>query len=199
MGNDLPELTVRDATAWRAWLEAHHEQPDGVWVVLANKGVTEPTSLSYEQAVEEALCFGWIDGQTRAGDGSTHLQRFSPRRSRSRWSKRIVERVARLEAQGRMHPAGRAEVERAKADGRWEEAYPGPATAEVPADLAAALAASPRAKAMFEILTSSNRFAILYQLGDAKRAETRARRLQRFVDMLARGETPYPQKRTLDG
>jgi uncharacterized protein YdeI (YjbR/CyaY-like superfamily) len=127
----------------------------------------------------------------------TYRQRFTPRRPRSPWSKRNVEHVARLLAEGRMHEAGIAEVERAKADGRWEVAYAGQATIEVPADLVAALAAEPDAAAMFEILSSQNRYAILYRLSNAKRADTRERRIKQFVEMLARGETIYPQKRTL--
>lgn len=199
MAAELVDLTVADAGAWRAWLEEHHTQPDGVWLTLAKKGTTTPTSLRYAEALEEALCFGWIDGQARPGDGHTYSQRFTPRRPRSRWSKRNVERIARLEAEGRLHPAGRAEVERAKADGRWEAAYASSSTIEVPDDLAAALAAEPRAQAMFDILTAANRYAVLYRIEDAKRAETRARRIADFVAMLARGETPHPQKRTLDG
>ena len=199
MGEAQPELTVADAAAWRAWLEEHHGDGGGVWLTIAKKGTTEPTSLRYVEAVEEALCFGWIDGQARGGgDGATFVQKFTPRRAQSKWSQRNVERIARLEAEGRMHAAGRAEVERAKADGRWDAAYAGPATIEVPADLIAALAAEPRAQAMFDILDGRNRYAVLYQVTTAKRADTRARRIERFVAMLARGETPYPQKRTLD-
>jgi uncharacterized protein YdeI (YjbR/CyaY-like superfamily) len=193
--SDLPELCVPDADAWRAWLEQHHAQPDGVWLVLAKKGTSEPTSLRYDDALDEALCFGWIDGQVRGGEGGVYHQRFTPRRARSSWSKRNVDHVQRLVADGRMHPAGLAEVERAKADGRWEAAYAGPGTIEVPADLAAALAAEPAAQAMFEVLTSQNRYAVLYRLTSAKRPETRARRLEQFVAMLARCETPYPQRR----
>lgn len=195
---DLPELTVADQAAWRKWLAKHHADDDGVWLVLAKKGTTEPTSLSYAQALEEALCHGWIDGQRDRRDESTFRELFSPRRSRSRWSKRNVDHVGRLIEQGRMHPAGLAEVERAKADGRWEVAYEGSGTIEVPDDLAAALAAQPRARAMFEILTSQNRYSILFRLDGAKRADTRARRLEKFVGMLARGETIYPQKRRLE-
>jgi uncharacterized protein YdeI (YjbR/CyaY-like superfamily) len=195
---DLPELTVGNHAAWRKWLSRHHGDDDGVWLVLAKKGVTEPTSLTYAQALEEALCHGWIDGQRDRRDESTFRQLYSPRRSRSRWSKRNVEAVDRLIDQGRMHPAGLAEVERAKADGRWEVAYEGQRTIEVPADLAAALSAQPRARAMFEILTSQNRYSILFRLDGAKRADTRARRLAEFVGMLARGETIHPQKRGLE-
>jgi uncharacterized protein YdeI (YjbR/CyaY-like superfamily) len=189
---------VADALAWRSWLGAHHHEQDGVWLALAKKGVTRPTSLTYDQALEEALCHGWIDGQTRRKDERTYRQRFTPRRPRSPWSKRNVAIVGRLLAEDRMHPAGLAAVAAAKADGRWEAAYAGPATIEVPADLAAALRKEPKAKAMFEILTSQNRYAVLYRIVGAKREETRARNIKRFVAMLARGETPYPQKRTLN-
>jgi uncharacterized protein YdeI (YjbR/CyaY-like superfamily) len=197
--NDLPELCVPDAAAWRAWLAEHHAQPDGVWLVLAKKGTSQPTSLGYDQALDEALCFGWIDGQVRGGDQGVYRQRWTPRRARSPWSRRNVDHVERLATQGRMHPAGLAQVDAAKADGRWEAAYAGPGSIEVPDDLAAALAAEPRALAMFDLLTSQNRYAVLLRLSQAKRPETRARRLERFVAMLARGETVYPQKRALPG
>jgi uncharacterized protein YdeI (YjbR/CyaY-like superfamily) len=195
--SDLPELCVPDAGAWRAWLDEHHAQRDGVWLVLAKKGTSRPTSLRYDDALDEALCYGWIDGQVRGGSGGVYRQRFTPRRARSPWSRRNVDHVQRLVADGRMHVAGLAEVERAKTDGRWEAAYAGPGTIDVPADLTAALAADARAQAMFEVLTSQNRYAVLYRLASAKRPETRARRLQQFVAMLARGETIYPQKRGL--
>jgi uncharacterized protein YdeI (YjbR/CyaY-like superfamily) len=196
---ELPELVVADVAAWRAWLADHHGDATGVRLVLAKKGTTEPTSLTYDEALREALCQGWIDGQVNRRDEATYLQRFTPRRARSAWSRRNVGLVAELEAAGRMQPAGRAEVERAKADGRWEAAYAGPATAEVPDDLAAALAASPTAAANFELLTSQNRFAVLYRVQDAKRPDTRAKRIAEFVAMLERGETLHPQKRALDG
>ena len=193
----LPELTVADAAAWRIWLAEHHDVSAGVLLVLAKKGITEPTSLTYDQALEEALCYGWIDGQVQRRDETTYRQRFTRRRSRSSWSRRNVGIVERLHLEGRMHPAGAAEVDRARADGRWEAAYAGSAGIQVPPDLAAALAAEPRAQAMFEILTSQNRYAVLYRIGTAKRAETRSRRIEQFVAMLARGETIYPQRRTL--
>jgi uncharacterized protein YdeI (YjbR/CyaY-like superfamily) len=189
------DLLLRDAADWRAWLDAHHAESDGVWLVLAKKGTVRPTRLTYDDALEEALCHGWIDGQVRRRDEATYRQRFTPRRARSPWSKRNVGLAERLVAEGRMQPAGAAEIERAKADGRWEAAYAGPATIEVPDDLAAALAAEPRAKAMFDALTSRNRYAVLYRVTTAKRADTRARRIEQFVAMLARGETPYPQRR----
>jgi uncharacterized protein YdeI (YjbR/CyaY-like superfamily) len=197
MAADIPELIVPDAAAWRRWLGAHHASPEGVWLVLAKKGTTQPTSLTYAQALEESLCHGWIDGQTAPRDSVTYRERFTPRRARSRWSARNVGIVGRLRSEGRMHPAGEAEVERAQADGRWDVAYPGAASSEVPPDLAAALRAQPRAQAMFEILTSQNRYAILFRISDAKQPATRARRIDQFVAMLARGETVYPQKRTL--
>jgi len=194
MADELPELIVGDAAAWREWLGENHGDPAGVWLVLAKKGTEKPTSLTYDQALEEALCHGWIDGQTRRRDDATYRQRFTPRRKRSAWSRRNTGIAERLQAEGRMHPAGRAEVERAKADGRWEAAYAGPATMEVPHDLIEALAAEPKAQAMFETLNSQNRYAILYRIGTAKRADTRARRIREFVAMLARGETVYPQE-----
>ena len=190
-----PEWVVQDTAAWRGWLGAHHAQPDGVWLVLAKKGTTKPTSLTYDQALEEALCYGWIDGQAGRRDEATYRQRFTPRRQRSPWSKRNTERAERLVTEGRMHPAGIAEMERAKADGRWAAAYPGSQEIEVTPELAAALAADPAALATFEALSSQNRYAILYRLRTAKRADTRARLLERFVAMLARGETIYPQRK----
>ncbi len=195
VATELPELTVEDVDAWRAWLREHHDDASGVWLVLAKKGTERPTSLGYDQALEEALCHGWIDGQTRRRDDATYVQRFTPRRARSAWSKRNVGIAERLLAEGRMHPAGIAEMERAKADGRWEAAYAGSADIEVPPDLAAALAAEPKAQEMFKALNSQNRYAVLYRIATAKRAETRARRIEQFVAMLARGETIYPQKR----
>jgi len=197
MGAELTELTVSDAAAWRQWLAENHEQTTGVWLVLAKKGTTEPTSLSYDEALDEALCHGWIDGQLKRRDERTYKQRFTPRRTRSKWSKRNVGIVTRLLSDGRMHPAGLAAVDEAKADGRWETAYSGQASIEVPDDLTAALDADPRARAMFEILTSQNRYALLYRIDAAKRPATRARRIAQYVEMLARGETPHPQRRKL--
>lgn len=193
---DLPELITRDASTWRKWLARHHATTPGVWLVVAKKGTIEPTRLTYDLALEEALCHGWIDGQLRGRDADTYYQRFSRRRRRSAWSKRNIEIAERLIAAGRMHPAGIAELESARADGRSEAAYAGSASIEVPDDLGAALAAEPKALAMFENLSRQNRYAILYRISTAKRAETRERRIMQFVEMLARGETIYPQKRT---
>ena len=196
MGVELPELIVPDGPAWRAWLGANHEQPTGVWLALAKKGVTRPTSLTYSGALDEALCFGWIDGQIKGGDERTFRQRFTPRRPRSRWSARNVSHVERLIGERRMHAAGIAAVEAAKADGRWDAAYEGQATIEVPPDLAAALAREPRARAVFDVLTSQNRYAILYRLANTG-AAGRTRQIERFVSMLADGQTPHPQRRGL--
>ena len=199
VADDLPELTVADAAAWREWLGEHHQDPSGVWLLLAKKGTTDPTSLSYDQALDEALCWGWIDGQAKRRDDATYLQRLTPRRLTSQWSQRNVGIIARLDADGRMQPAGWSEVERAKADGRWEAAYAGPAGIVVPPDLAVALAAEPAAQAMFEILTSQNRYAVIRRVESLKRADSRVRRIEQYVAMLALGQTIYPQKRTLDG
>ncbi|WNB87113.1 YdeI/OmpD-associated family protein [Cellulomonas sp. ATA003] len=194
MAADPPQLIVPDVDAWRAWLAEHVGDQPGVWLVLAKKGTTEPTSLTYAQALDEALCQGWIDGQARTIDAATYQQRFTPRRARSLWSRRNVGYVERLTAEGRMQPAGLAEVARAQADGRWEAAYAGPATIEVPPDLAAALAASPTAQASFARLTGQNRYAVLHRVVTAVRPETRARRIAQHVAMLERGGTPYPQR-----
>ncbi|MFL5977362.1 MAG: YdeI/OmpD-associated family protein [Gaiellaceae bacterium] len=190
---ELDELIVADAEALRAWLSANHATSPGVWLALTKKGGTV-TTLTWQQAVDEALCFGWIDGQTRKRDQETSWIRFTPRRPRSAWSQRNIAHVARLEAQGRMLPPGRAAVDAAKADGRWATAYAPPSEAEAPADLLAAIAAVPAAQAMFDVLTKTNRFALIYRVNAVKRAQTRERKIGEFVAMLARHETIYPQK-----
>jgi uncharacterized protein YdeI (YjbR/CyaY-like superfamily) len=189
------ELVLADVDAWRAWLEKNHSSSDGIWLALGKKGLAGPTNITHTSALEEALCFGWIDGQARSLDAATFSQGFSPRRKRSPWSKRNTGIAERLVLEGRMHKSGIAEMDRAKTDGRWEAAYSGPASIEVPPELAAALAASSKAKAMFATLNSQNRYAILYRITTAKRADTRTRRIAQFVAMLERGETIYPQKR----
>ncbi len=189
----LEELIVADAAALRAWLAEHHGTSPGVWLALTRKGGTV-TTLTWQQAVDEALCAGWIDGQGRKGDEAVSWIRLTPRRARSAWSQRNVSNVARLEEQGLMLPAGRAAVEAARADGRWAAAYAPPSEAEVPADLLAAIAAEPAAQAMFDVLTKTNRFAMIYRVNGVKRAETRARKIVEMVAMLARHETIYPQK-----
>ena len=190
---DSDLLIVPDAVAWRQWLDANEETSDGVWLVLAKKGVTDPTSLTYEQALPEALCSGWIDGQKRGRDATTFLQRFTPRRKASLWSERNIGLVAALDAEGRMRPRGQAEIDRAKADGRWDRAYGGSSTIQVPDDLTAALTANPAAAATFERLNKQNRFAVLHRVVTAPSVTSRANRLQKLVAMLERGETPYPQ------
>ena len=193
--SETPELLVVDAARWRAWLAANHETSTGVRLVLAKKGVSGPTRLTYDEALLEALAYGWIDGHRTRRDDATYRVRFTPRRPRGAWSQRNIEMADQLIASGGMQSAGLAEIERAKADGRWERAYAGSATIEVPDDLCEALAASPDAQAMWEVLTRTNRFAVLYRVQDAKRPETRARRIAQYVDMLARGDTPHPQAR----
>ncbi len=186
-----------DAPAWRAWLAANHGDAAGVWLVLAKKGAEHPTTLSYEQALDEALCHGWIDGQVRRRDERSFRQRFTPRRARSQWSARNVGHIERLRSERRMRAPGERAVAAAQADGRWDAAYAGAATIKVPDDLASALAAEPRAQQMFAVLTSQNRYAVLFRIDGAKRSDTRARRIEKFVAMLARGETVYPQRRGL--
>jgi uncharacterized protein YdeI (YjbR/CyaY-like superfamily) len=194
MADELPELLVDDAQTWRAWLEENHATEAGVRLVLHKKGGTV-TELTYEAALQEALCFGWIDGQVNRRDEGSFWQRFTPRRAKSPWSASNVARVAELIADGRMRPAGQAAIDSAKVDGRWDKAYAGPATAQLPSDLIAAIAANPKSQATFDTLTSQNRYALYYRVNEAKRADTRARRIANFVDMLARGETVHPQSK----
>lgn len=186
-------FVVADVAAWRTWLDAHEGEPDGVWLVLAKKGTTTPTTLTYDQALDEALCSGWIDGQKRSFDAATFLQRFTPRRARSMWSARNVGHVARLEADGRMRDRGAAEVAAAQADGRWDRAYAGSATILVPEDLQAALDADPTAASAFAGLDAANRYSVLHRIVTAPNQVTRARRLAKLVAMLAAGDLPHPQ------
>ena len=191
---ELPELLLLDAAAWRAWLSEHHTTSPGVKLVLHKKGGTV-TELDYAAALEEALCFGWIDGVVGKRDVHSFVRRFTPRTKASKWSKINVGHFERLVTEGRMRAAGVAAADAAKADGRWEAAYAGAATIEVPADFAAAIAATPDAAAMFEALSSTNRFSILYRITSVKTQKAREANITRFVDMLAAHETPYPQKR----
>jgi uncharacterized protein YdeI (YjbR/CyaY-like superfamily) len=191
--SDLAELVVPDAEAWRAWLDSHHADHPGVWLVLHKKG-GQTTALTYAQALDEALCFGWIDGQIARRDDDSYRQRFTRRRPNSAWSERNVDHVLRLTKAGRMRPAGTAAVEAAKAQGRWQAAYRGQADTQVPPDLAQALAADPAAAATFDELDAANRYAIVYRLNAVKRATTRDRKLAEYVDMLARGESIHPRK-----
>ncbi|WP_426242903.1 YdeI/OmpD-associated family protein [Nocardioides sp. LHG3406-4] len=193
MAAELEELLVADPAEWRAWLEEHHDSSPGVWLILTKKGGTQ-TTMTWATAVDEALCFGWIDGQARRRDDQTSYQRMTPRGPRSTWSARNVGHVERLEREGRMTAAGRAAVDAAKDDGRWERAYAPPSEAVVPEDLAAAIAAVPAAQAMFDVLTKTNRYSLIHRLGQVKRPETRERKIREFVAMLARHETPHPQR-----
>jgi uncharacterized protein YdeI (YjbR/CyaY-like superfamily) len=186
----LPQIAFASQVEWEAWLEDNHGSA-GVWIKMAKKG-SGIDSVRYPEVLDSALCFGWIDGRREALDDRYFLQRFTPRRPRSKWSRINREKVERLIAAGRMRPAGLAEVERAKADGRWEAAYEAQSRMTVPDDLQRELDARPKAKAFFAELGSQNRYAILYRLEDAKRPETRARRLAKFVAMLEAGETVYP-------
>ncbi len=192
-GIELDELVVADGAALRAWLLDNHAASPGVWLALTRKG-GQVTTLTWQQAVDEALCFGWIDGQGRRRDEGSSWRRFTPRRPRSIWSQRNVENVARLEAAGLMLPAGRVAVDAAKADGRWTAAYAPSSEVEAPADLRAAVAADPAAQAMFDVLTRSNLFALIARVNGVKRAETRTRKIAESVAMLARHETIYPQR-----
>ena len=186
----MDERAFASRAEWEGWLEAEHADCDGIWVRFPKKGTGLPT-VDFVEAIEVALCFGWIDGQRKGLDDTHYLQKFTPRRARSKWSQINVEKADALIASGRMKPAGLAEVERAKADGRWDDAYAPASKIEVPDDLRAALDASPDAAAFFATLTGSSRYAVLYRIHDAKRPETRARRIAQFVEMLERGETVH--------
>jgi uncharacterized protein YdeI (YjbR/CyaY-like superfamily) len=188
-----PVLPFETAAAFERWLAKQHRSATVVWIKHAKKG-TGMASITWSEAVDVALCYGWIDGQSKSLDDRHFVQRYTPRRGASVWSKLNRERVARLIAAGRMQSAGLAEIERAKADGRWEAAYDSPKTAAVPEDLARALAKRPAAKAAFATLDATNRYAILHRLMTAKQPETRARRLATFVEMLEAGKTLHPRR-----
>ena len=194
MADVYEELTFPDVPAWSRWLAEHGTESPGVWLVLAKKGVTAPTSLTYDEALEEAICHGWVDGQLAKGDEGTFRRKFTPRRPGSAWSKRNVALAGSLSAAGRMKGAGLDAIQRAKADGSWDRAYEGQSSITVPPDLAAALSANPAATEMFDQLDAANRYAVLYRVTTAKRAETRQRRIEQFVSMLARGETLHPPR-----
>ena len=189
----METLSFADARAFDAWLARHHATHEGVWLKLAKKGAGVP-SVSYAEAIEVALVWGWIDGQKRALDERFWLQKFTRRGARSLWSKINRDKATALIAAGKMQPAGLAEVERARRDGRWERAYDGARTSTVPDDLAAALARNARAKKLFATLDAANRYAILWRVQTAKKAETRARRIAELVAMLARGEVLHPER-----
>jgi uncharacterized protein YdeI (YjbR/CyaY-like superfamily) len=183
-------IFFEDPAEFDAWLHRNGATETELWIKFAKKG-SGLKSINYDQALDIALCHGWIDGLVRSVDDTYYSQRWTPRKARSKWSKRNCAKVEELIAAGRMLPAGLAEIEKAKADGRWEAAYAGPATIEVPADLTAALEANPKAAAFFKTLNSQNRYAILLRIHDAKRPETRRKRIAQFVDMLAEGRKLY--------
>jgi uncharacterized protein YdeI (YjbR/CyaY-like superfamily) len=187
---DLPVLGFADQAALEEWLDAEHATAPGLYVRLAKKGAGVP-SVTYAELVESVLCFGWIDGRSQRLDETSYLQRITPRRARSVWSQKNVAAVEALTAAGRMRPAGLAAVEAARADGRWERAYAGPATMTVPDDLAAALAADPTAQQAFAGLDGRNRYAVLHRVATAATPQTRARRIAALVTMLAEGRRPY--------
>ena len=190
----LPIALFANRDTLESWFAANADSAPGLWVTLAKAG-SGATSVSRGEVLDVALCHGWIDGQAASIDDAWWLQRFTPRRPRSRWSQINCAKAEELMAAGRMRERGRAEVEAAKADGRWAAAYAGPRTAQVPPDLQAALDASPAAAAFFPTITSQNRYAILHRLGAVKRPETRARKIEQYVAMLAAGETIYPERR----
>jgi uncharacterized protein YdeI (YjbR/CyaY-like superfamily) len=187
MAEELEILLFATPADLEEWLEANAGSSPGLWLKIAKKGAPEP-SVTYAEALELALCFGWIDSQKRGHDDTHFLQRFTPRRPRGRWSKINREKAEALETSGVLRSPGAAEVAAAKADGRWEAAYEGARTAQVPDDLQRELDANPAAAAFFADLDSANRYAITYRLAEAKKPETRTRRLHKFVAMLERGE-----------
>jgi len=190
VAHDTP-LECATAAAWARWLKRHHASAAGIWLRIAKKD-SGIASVDYAGALEEALCWGWIDGQRRSDDAQYFQQRFTPRTKRSIWSQINRAKVLKLIEEGRMQPAGHAEIERAKTDGRWDAAYEGVSAATVPPDLQAALDANRNAAKFFATLDSRNRFAVLFRTQSAKKPETRARRIAQFVEMLAKGEKIHP-------
>jgi uncharacterized protein YdeI (YjbR/CyaY-like superfamily) len=188
---DPPIVLFPQQKDWESWLAANHATATGIWLRLAKKGSAE-RSVSYAEALEAALCYGWIDAQKKGESEQFWLQRFTPRRSKSIWSKVNREKAVALTKAGRMQPAGLEQVERAKADGRWDAAYDSPGKAEAPDDFAAALARSARARAFYGTLDRANVYAILWRIQTAKKAETRARRIRQFVEMLEKHEKLHP-------
>lgn len=191
--SDLPVLLFKRPVDWAAWLDEHHESSSGIWMRLAKKA-SALESVTYAEALEEALRYGWIDGQKKAYDEESWLQKFTRRGKKSIWSRINREKAEELIRQGRMRPPGLAEVERARADGRWDGAYDSQKSAAVPEDFQAELDRNPRAKAFFATLESYNRYAILFRIQTAKKAETRARHIQRFIEMLERHEKVHPKR-----
>ena len=188
--DQLPIVQFADSAAWNEWLEEHHAASPGVWLKIAKKASGIGT-VNHPEALEEALCYGWIDGQRAPHDESFFLQRFTPRRPRSKWSQVNRDKVTKLIAEGRMKPAGLAQIEAAKQDGRWEAAYAPQSSQAIPEDFQRALEQNPAAYEFFKTLRGTRRYSFLYRIQDAKRPETRARRIEQFVAMLANGQTHH--------
>jgi uncharacterized protein YdeI (YjbR/CyaY-like superfamily) len=186
--DDLPIIPFQSSLAWEEWLDNNHPNSQGLWLKIAKKA-SGIASVTYQDALDSALCYGWIDGQRQSFDDLWFLQRFTPRRSRSRWSQMNRDRVAKLIEQGLMRPAGFQEIERAKADGRWDDAYASPSNIELPEDLRRALEADPRAAEAFAALNASSRYSILYRVHHTKAPAARAQRIEQFVAMLTNGES----------
>ncbi len=185
--DDMPVIPFKTSGEWRDWLEQNYQSITGIWLKFFKKD-SGITSINYSEALDEALCFGWIDGQARPFDDKSWLQRFTPRRKRSIWSKRNIENIARLEAEGKMRPSGLKEVDAAKADGRWDKAYDSPGSMSIPDDFLNELSKDKRAFAFFETLNKTNRYSIAWRLQTAKKPETREKRIKSILDMLSRGE-----------
>lgn len=185
MAPEVPILTVLDAAAWSRWLALTGRSSAGVWLTLAKKNVSKPTSLTYAEALDEALCHGWIDGQRRGGDDKTYSQRFTPRTTKSAWSQRNVEHIARLEALGRIQQQGQLAIDAAKADGRWDAAYAGSSNAELPRDFLDAVAAVPAAQRALDGLSKQERYAIYHRLAMLKTAAGKEKRIAAYVELLA--------------
>jgi uncharacterized protein YdeI (YjbR/CyaY-like superfamily) len=189
--DNLPIMPFETQQDWEAWLKEHHSEAAGVWLKLAKKGAGI-ASITYAEALESALCYGWIDGQKASFDDRYWLQKFTPRRPKSIWSRINCEKATALIAQGRMQPAGLRQVELAKADGRWEQAYGSQSKITIPPDFQSELDKNPQAQAFFSTLDSANRYAILFRIETAKRTETRTARIQKFIEMLSKGEKIHP-------
>lgn len=184
---NLPIIAFQITSDWEKWLTENHTQPAGIWLRIFKKDLNEP-SITYAEALDEALCYGWIDGQRNKYDAESYLQKFTPRRKRSIWSKINTQHVERLAKAGKMKPAGLAEIEAAKADGRWQQAYDSPRSMIVPEDFLRELEKNPKAKTFFETLNKTNVYSIAFRLQTAKRAETRGKRMTAILDMLSKGE-----------
>lgn len=193
MALEVPELLLKNAAAWRAWLAENQADSAGVWLVLHKKGGTV-TELTYAQALEHALCFGWIDGQAKGRDAESVFRRWTPRAKKSIWSVKNIEHIKDLEARGMMEPAGWAAVQAAKDDGRWELAYQRQSDSVLPQDLLEAVALVPKAQQMLDVLNTRNRFALYFRLSQLKTEASRKRKIEAFVQMLAQHEAPYPQR-----